>query len=323
VITIGSLFSGIGGLELGLELCGLGPVIWQCERAPFARAVLEDRYPGVRIYRDVRDIDARATRPDLICGGFPCQDVSVAGAGAGLEGDRSGLWWEFRRIVRVLRPALVFVENVHAGWRRWLPIVRRSLWRIGYACVPLRVRAADVGAPHERARIFVLAYADGEQLRQFEQRLPGGRPGRVRDAGKAEPRGDGEGGVAHPGVERLEERAIRGRPQQPAFAGGGTVADGDGAGLPALGLAEQAGVGGAAGLVAHGRYAPGWQFPPGPAGIHAWNGPQPAVRRASDGLSRWVGKAELEALGNAVVPFAAARAWRELTAIALGEGRAA
>jgi DNA (cytosine-5)-methyltransferase 1 len=224
----------------------------------------------------------------LICGGFPCQDVSVAGAGAGIEsGERSSLWWEFRRIVRQVRPSLVFIENVHGGWRRWLPLVRRSLARLGYASLPLRVSAADVGAPHERARVFVLAYADGE---------------------------------------RLEERPLRwARHERAPAARGGAVADGDGARLSAVGLAQQAGIQGAAGALAHRRYPAGWKFPPGPADIHAWDGPKPAVRRAADGLTRWMDKARLQALGNAVVPYAAARAWLTLAPLVpgLAEERAA
>lgn len=165
-MKIGSLFSGIGGLELGLEMVIPGAVVrWQAESDPAARNVLASHWPGVRIYEDVRDIDEAAEHVDIICGGFPCQDLSVAGKGAGLGAERSGLWWEFRRIVRTLRPRFVLIENVHRGWRRWVPVVRRSLWRVGYASVPVRVRASDVGAPHERSRCFVVAYAVGQQLR--------------------------------------------------------------------------------------------------------------------------------------------------------------
>lgn len=162
-LSIGSLFSGIGGLELGLEACGLGPVVYQAELDPFCRAVLAKHWPGVRRYTDVREIDATTERPDVICGGFPCQDLSLAGKQGGLSADRSGLWWEFRRIVRVLRPRFVVVENVHGAWRSWLPVVRRGLWKVGYASVPIRVRASDVGAPHERARVFVVAHAEGQR----------------------------------------------------------------------------------------------------------------------------------------------------------------
>lgn len=115
MLTIGSLFSGIGGLELGLQWSGLGPVRWQVEIDPFARGILAMHWPHARRYRDVREVGA-ATLPwvDVVCGGFPCQDVSQAGKGAGLGGARSGLWSEFARVVRELRPWCVLVENVAA-----------------------------------------------------------------------------------------------------------------------------------------------------------------------------------------------------------------
>lgn len=85
VNTIGSLFSGIGGLELGLERAGLGETIWQCESNPYAQKVLAKRWPGVKCYEDIRGINGATPRPDIICGGFPCQDISVAGKGAGMD----------------------------------------------------------------------------------------------------------------------------------------------------------------------------------------------------------------------------------------------
>ena len=106
MMRIGSLFSGIGGLELGLERAGCGEVVWQCEADPFARRVLAKHWPGVPIYGDVRSMGAWLPVPDvdIICGGFPCQDISTAGKGAGLDGTRSGLFFELARIVRVVRP---------------------------------------------------------------------------------------------------------------------------------------------------------------------------------------------------------------------------
>jgi DNA (cytosine-5)-methyltransferase 1 len=101
---------------------------------------------------------------EVVCGGFPCTDLS-AGATArsvkgrnGLDGDASGLWREFARIVGECRPTFVVVENVDSGRADWLPFVRRDLWSLGYASVPLRVRASDVGAPHRRSRVFVVGY---------------------------------------------------------------------------------------------------------------------------------------------------------------------
>lgn len=156
---IGSLFSGIGGLELGLERAGLGPVVWQVEQDDFCRRVLAKHWPDVdRSITDVRAATASVLKPvDIICGGFPCQDVSSAGKRAGLEGERSGLWREYRRIVDELRPTWVVVENVASGASRWLCPVRSDLHELGYRTRALGIAASDCGAPHRRARIFVLA----------------------------------------------------------------------------------------------------------------------------------------------------------------------
>src|SRR6187200_1732128 len=102
-MTIGSLFAGVGGLELGLEWAGLGPTLWQVEQDKFCRAVLEKHWPQAERFDDVCTVGSANLAPvQLICGGFPCQDVSSAGKGAGLAGERSGLWREFARVVREL-----------------------------------------------------------------------------------------------------------------------------------------------------------------------------------------------------------------------------
>jgi DNA (cytosine-5)-methyltransferase 1 len=160
-VSVGSLFSGIGGLELGLEWAGLGPVVWQCEIDPFCRAVLAKHWPNVTRFHDVTE-RRHWPKVDLICGGFPCQDVSSAGARKGIRGERSGLWFQFARIVSEVRPAWVVVENVASGVRAWLPTVRRHLCQLGYRTRPVAVSAADVGAPHLRRRVFVVAHAHGK-----------------------------------------------------------------------------------------------------------------------------------------------------------------
>jgi DNA (cytosine-5)-methyltransferase 1 len=154
-VTIGSLFSGIGGLDLGLEWAGLGPIVWQCEVDSFCRRVLAKHWPNVTRFEDV-------TRPrdwpavDLICGGFPCQDVSSAGKQRGLGGERSSLWWYYAAIVQKVRPRFVVVENVASGTRLWLPHVRHTLHLLGYRTRAFALSADDVGAPHLRRRVFVL-----------------------------------------------------------------------------------------------------------------------------------------------------------------------
>lgn len=167
-MKIGSLFSGIGGLEKGLEGAGLGSVLWQVEIDPFCRRVLAKHWPHVERFEDVQKVGAACLRPvDVICGGFPCQDVSSAGKGAGVvPGTRSGLWLEYRRVVDELRPRWVVVENVASGAHLWLSLVRRQLCELGYGTAAVALSAADVGAPHIRERIFVVgdSHGDGESI---------------------------------------------------------------------------------------------------------------------------------------------------------------
>lgn len=163
-LRVGSLFSGIGGLELGFERAGMRTV-FQVEIDPYASQVLAKHWPGVPRFTDVREVGAHnLPECDILCGGFPCQNLSSANTGGtrnGLSGAKSGLWSEFRRIVREARPVAVVVENVAKAWRQWVPIVRRDLWALGYASVPVLLRSDGIGAPHARARVFIVAYADG------------------------------------------------------------------------------------------------------------------------------------------------------------------
>ncbi len=156
----GSLFTGIGGLDLAVEAVFGAKPAWQCEIDPFCRRVLERHWPGVERYEDITQ--ARPPKgADLICGGFPCQDVSSAGKRAGITGKRSGLWREFARIVRDVGPRYVVVENVTSGLKAWLPYVLADLDGLGYDAEWETVRASDVGAPYQRARTFILARANG------------------------------------------------------------------------------------------------------------------------------------------------------------------
>ncbi len=162
-VSVGSLFSGIGGLELGLEWAGFGPVRWQVEIDSFCRSVLAKHWPHVERHSDVREVGAaNLARVDLVCGGFPCQGNSSAGKRLGLRDPRSALWFEYLRIVDELRPRFVVVENVTSGKKLWLPTVREGLEQLGYRARALALSAADVGAPHLRRRVFVVAHADGE-----------------------------------------------------------------------------------------------------------------------------------------------------------------
>lgn len=166
-LTFISLFAGIGGMDLGLERAGLCCVA-QVEIDDYATKVLQKHWPDVIRRRDVRDVGAHnLPHADLICGGFPCQDISYAGRGAGLAGARSGLWYEFARIVGEIRPRYVLVENVAALLTRGLPDVLGTLASFGYDaewhCLP----AATVGAPHLRERIFILAHHRVQRIQRI------------------------------------------------------------------------------------------------------------------------------------------------------------
>lgn len=188
-LKVGSLFSGIGGLDLAVELFFSAETVWHCEWDDEPSKVLAARWPGVPNYRDVRTVDWAAVEPvDIMCGGFPCQDVSLAGRRAGMkEGTRSGLWSEFARAIDIVRPSVVVIENVRgllsadAGsnvepcpWcmgdgqdeyhLRALDAVVADLSDLGFDAEWTGLRAADVGAPHGRFRFFLLAYARGVRL---------------------------------------------------------------------------------------------------------------------------------------------------------------
>ena len=160
MLNVLDLFSGIGGFSLGLERTGGFKTVAFCDVDKKAQAVLKKHWPEVPIYDDVSKLtkeDIHGT-VDVITGGFPCQDISLAGKGAGLEGERSGLWWEFHRLIKELQPKWVIAENVSALRSRGLDQVLRSLSEIGYDaewhCIP----ASAVGAPHRRDRVWIVAY---------------------------------------------------------------------------------------------------------------------------------------------------------------------
>lgn len=162
MMRVGSLFSGIGGLELGLQVAGVGHTVWQVEKDAFCRAVLEKHWPDAYRYEDVCEVGSRnLERVDVICGGFPCQDLSLAGKGAGLSGERSGLWYEYARIIGELRPRFVVIENVAALLRRGFDEVLSRLDALGYDAEWSCIRVSDVGGSHRRDRLFVIAWERG------------------------------------------------------------------------------------------------------------------------------------------------------------------
>jgi len=185
MLTVGSLFSGIGGLDLGLERAGM-EVIWQVENDPYCNKVLAKHWPEVKRYGDIKDIDwSEVERPDLVCGGFPCQPVSVAGKRLGTEDER-WLWPEFRRCLRGVGPRFVFVENVPGLLAGGMGDVLGDLAGLGYDAEWESLPASAFGAPHLRYRVFIVAHIREHRLERGEQAGPAAgaarRGGEVADA---------------------------------------------------------------------------------------------------------------------------------------------
>lgn len=164
MIRIGSLFSGIDGLALGVQLATLGQVVWHAEIDKDACQVLTRHWRCPNL-GDITKVEwGGHMRVDILVGGFPCQDVSQAGKGAGIDGARSGLWREIVRCVRALRPGLLFVENVAALLVRGFDRVAADLAACGYRFAWSSYSSAAVGAPHRRDRIFILAAPDNHSV---------------------------------------------------------------------------------------------------------------------------------------------------------------
>lgn len=186
-MRVGSLFSGYGGLDLAVESVTGATPAWFVEWEKAPSQILEKRFPGVPNYGDITKVDFAEVEPvQILTGGFPCQDLSLAGKRAGLkDGTRSGLWSEFHRAIETMRPELVVIENVRGilsatahsdmescAWcmgesgdgepaLRALGAVLGDLADIGYDAKWTGIRAADAGAPHNRYRVFIIAYPSG------------------------------------------------------------------------------------------------------------------------------------------------------------------
>jgi len=157
------LFAGIGGFSLGLERTGGFQTVAFCEIDNKAQLVLKKHWPGVPVYGDVKELTVERLQsdgivPTVIAGGFPCQDISGAGKGKGIVGERSGLWSEMFRLIGDVRPTWAIIENVSALRSKGLTLVLQDLCSVGYCaewnCIP----ASAVGAPHQRDRIWIVAY---------------------------------------------------------------------------------------------------------------------------------------------------------------------
>ena len=168
LLTVGSLFAGIGGLELGLEQTGGFKTIWSVENDEYCNRVRKRHWPTVPQYNDIRDFPPSdgIERPDLICGGSPCQDLSCAGKQVGISGGRSSLFFEMVRVIRILRPRWVVWENVRGALSSNggddFRAVLGAISNAGYDAEWVTLRASDFGYPHRRERVFLVAYMQGQ-----------------------------------------------------------------------------------------------------------------------------------------------------------------
>lgn len=170
-MNVGSLFSGIGGIEIGFEKQGF-KTIWFIEKEPYAQTILRKRFPTATIYEDITTTDfSTVQKIDILTGGFPCQDISNAGKRIGITGSRSSLWKYYLEAIRVLRPKYALIENVSALTIRGLNVVLSDLAQIGYDAEWYNLSASAVGAPHRRERIFIIAYpnSNGQCSQGHEQ----------------------------------------------------------------------------------------------------------------------------------------------------------
>jgi DNA (cytosine-5)-methyltransferase 1 len=314
-LKCGSLFSGILGLDTAVcEFFG-AELAWTSEVEPGPCKVIERH--GVPNLGDITKIDWSEVEPvDILCGGFPCQDISYAGKGAGIRSDtRSGLWYEFARAIRDLRPRFVVVENVSALLSRGMGIVLGDLAEMGFDAEWCSVRASDAGAPHRRERIFILAAdASRERHDQASADADGGRREQHRKGiGELPVLGADRTPPPDASGERLREHAGEPPAEEARSGAGDEPAD--------RGRARPPGDGRAA---SWGSYEPAirrWERTlgrPAPAPTDDRGRLSPAFVEWMmglpaghvDGLTR---TQALKALGNAVVPQQALLALRQLT----------
>lgn len=276
-----SLFSGIGGIDLGLERAGM-TCVGQVENDPWCNQILEKHWPTIPRWQDIHDLDPEELPDhDLIAGGFPCQPVSLAGARLAQD-DPRWLWPEFFRVVRVVRPRYVVVENVPGVASARMGDVLGDLAQIGYDCEWQSIPAAFVGAPHLRWRIFIVAYPNTMGIRRgrsntgsnSDGRFSGGSGGDgadVRETSTGPMADHALTDVAHSNGDSEPGRTVDAGPRSRELV----LADTGGEGLEREGL-------------------------PGPARNGDWWAVEPDMGRVAHGVPRRVDR--LRGLGNAVVP---------------------
>lgn len=286
-----ALFAGAGGGILGGHLLGWRTVC-AVEWEPYAASVLAQRQndgllPPFPIWDDVQTFDGKPWRGvvDVVSGGFPCQDISVAGKGAGISGERSGMWSHMARIIGEVRPRFVFVENSPALLTRGLGVVLSDLASLGYDCKWTVLGAAEVGAPHQRDRFWLVAHSTSEQHQSSPRAQRRAAPTELSRAALADP--DGLRQLQPQGCKPDERR----RPGH-----GGEVADTN---CPRRKQSQNEANPSASSRESRDAI-----------GGNGWWLTEPDVGRVANGVAARVDR--LKAIGNGQVPLCAAEAWRLL-----------
>lgn len=308
-MRVGSLFSGIGGIELGFERVGGFETAWFVEWDAYAQAVLKKNWPGVPINGDVRSIDWSTVAPvDVLTGGFPCQPHSVAGKRRASADDRD-LWPECRRAIEALKPKAVVFENVPglltSEKGEFFKRIIDDFYTLGYRPRVYRLSARAVGAPHLRKRVFIVAYPDTGQREQPDETLRAGwnaldrcraeLANSSRLLGVAIERDEPDGvlsqDVPDADGERCEERRLAepGATAHAALERGGEVADATDRGD----VRRNGKLGATQAECGHDRAG-------ATDGGREWWAVEPDVGRVANGVPARVDR--LKCLGNAVVP---------------------
>jgi len=306
-LAVGSLFAGIGGFDLAARWLGWR-TLWYSEIDPYASAVMKKRFPDAVNHGDVTQLrGSHVARVEVLCGGFPCQDISLAGKGAGIEGSRSGLWTHYARIIDEVRPSWVVVENVSALRSRGLDRVLGSLAALGYDaewhCIP----AAYVGAPHRRDRIWIVAHPNADEsrsqgwdraiVRECARQQPVGPLGALADADRVV---GNERGGSDPGQGEGRRHADR------SVVGANELADAECSGVSDDRQREVVGSPGSMQREAPERerlWADARERH-NAVGVGEWWESEPDVGRVAHGVPSRVDR--LRCLGNAIVPQVAA-----------------
>lgn len=160
-LSVLDLFSGIGGFSLGLELSGGFKVKAFCEIEDHCTKILNKNFKDIPVFNDITSLNIKKGEYDIFTGGFPCQDISIAGKNNGIDGEKSGLWKEYKRLIKQGKPKYAIIENVFALLGRGLEVILQDLAEIGYDATWTLYDTRYFGKPQRRRRVYIVAVRDG------------------------------------------------------------------------------------------------------------------------------------------------------------------